>query len=185
MKAERKPLSCAQRGELTRLANLLGAAALAISGAVEDSMRESARRGQVANAALVILLQWPPRSIGNLSKVLRRSHSATVRLVEELEAEGLVSKQPGADRRSIVVNLTNTGRREATGVLATRGSVLGDIVAELTPADQLGLSRVLEKMLVALTADRETCDHICRFCQLAACPQDRCPAELTALAQAG
>jgi MarR family transcriptional repressor of emrRAB len=173
-----------RKSEPERTANLLGAAALAISGAADDFMSETGRRGQAANAALAILLQWPPRSIGDLARVLRRSHSATVRLIEELQADGLVTKHSGTDRRSIIVKLTSAGRREARGVLGVRGKVLSDVIAGLTPADRLGLSRILEKILTSLTPDRETCDYICRLCHLAACPQERCPVEITARAQA-
>jgi MarR family transcriptional repressor of emrRAB len=181
MRREKAKSVTGQSRERERTGNMLGAAALAISGSVDQSNTERGRRGQVANAALSVLLQWPPRTIGDLSKILRRSHSATVRLVEELQAEGLVTKHSGADRRSIVLTLTPAGRREAAGILATREKVLGDVVARLTPTDRQGLSRILEKILIALTSDREACDHICRLCNLAACPQKRCPAELTAL----
>jgi MarR family transcriptional regulator, negative regulator of the multidrug operon emrRAB len=167
--------------EAARTANLLGAAALAIAGAIEDSMGRSGMRSQAANTALVILLQWPPRSIGGLSQVLRRSHSATVRLVEELEGDGLVTKQPGVDRRSVVVALTAKGRRESAAILSLRAQALDGVVADLALADRLDLTRIVEKILAALTPDRETSDHICRLCQLAACPQDRCPVELAAL----
>jgi DNA-binding MarR family transcriptional regulator len=163
------------RGEAGRTGNLLGAAALAIAGATEES---TGPRSQAANAALAILRQWPPRSIGNLSKVLQRSHSASVRLVEELQAEGLVTKHAGLDRRSIVVKLTGAGRREAEAILAQRAKVLDGVVSTLAPADQRDLARILEKILTSLTPDRETCDHICRLCHIAACPQDRCPVEL-------
>ena len=176
-------VSSGRNRELERTGNLLGAAALAISGTIDQSIAKSGQRGQVANAALAILLQWPPRAIGDLSKALRRSHSATVRLIEELQAEGLVTKHAGADRRSVIVKLTSTGRRAAAGILASRGRVLGDVIAGLTPTEQLGLSRILEKVLKSLTPDRETCDHICRLCNLAACPQECCPVELTALRQ--
>lgn len=181
MRREKGKSGPGQRRESERAGNMLGAAALAICGTVDQSITERGHRGQVANAALAVLLQWPPRTIGDLSKILRRSHSATVRLVEELQAEGLVTKRSGADRRSIVLTLTSAGRREAAGILATREKILGSVVAQLTAADRQRLSRILEKILIALTTDRETCDHICRLCNLAACPQKRCPAELTAL----
>ncbi len=167
--------------EAARTANLLGAAALSITGAIEDSIGRSGARSQAANAALVILLQWPPRSIGGLSQVLGRSHSATVRLIEELEGGGLVTKQPGADRRSVVVALTAKGRRESAAVLSLRARALGGVVAGLAPADRRDLTRIVEKILTQLTPDREASDHICRLWQLAACPQDRCPVELAAL----
>jgi len=180
MTPERVPRSRGRKREADRAGNLLGAAALAISGAADDAAGE---RSQAAKAALAILGQSPPCSIGALSKILRRSHSATVRLVEELQADGLVRKQAGEDRRSILVQLTGAGRREAEAILASRAKVLGDVISALAQGERLELVRILEKILTSLTPDREACNHICRFCHVAACPQDRCPVELAAKAE--
>lgn len=170
--------------ETARTGNLLGAAALAISGAVEAALLARHGRSEAANAALAIMLQWPPRSIGHLARVLHRSHSATVRLIEELETEKLVAKNSGTDRRAVVATLTADGRREARRVVAARAGVLDGILEGLTAEDRRDLARLLEKILPLLTPDRDACDHICRLCELAACPQDRCPVELAAPRQA-
>lgn len=164
--------------EAERTGNLLGAAALAISGAIDAALSVGQGRSEAANAALTIMLQWPPRSIGHLARVLRRSHSATVRLIEELEGEELVAKQLGSDRRAVVAALTAEGRRQARRVIAARAGVLNGLMERLPAEDRRELTRLLETILPLLTPDRETSDHICRLCQLAACPQDRCPVEL-------
>ena len=44
------------------------------------------------------------------------------------------------------------------------------------------LTATLEKVLAAITTDRAHADHICRLCDLAACPEKACPVELAALA---
>lgn len=164
--------------EVRRTGNLLGAAALAIADAVNGAISMPDGRSEAARAALAVMLQWPPRSIGHLARVLGRSHSATVRLIEELEDQGLVAKNPGDDRRAVVVKLTAQGRREAQRIVAARGGILDGMVARLESAERRELTRLLEKILPMLTPDRESCDHICRLCELAACPQDRCPVEL-------
>ena len=164
--------------EAGRTGNLLGAAALAISGAIEGALSAERGRSEAANAALAIMLQWPPHSIGHLAQVLRRSHSATVRLIEELEAEKLVAKNSGADRRAVVATLTAEGRREARRLIAARAAVLDNLTEQLTAEERRDLTRLLEKILPLLTPDRNACDHICRLCNLATCPQDRCPVEL-------
>jgi DNA-binding MarR family transcriptional regulator len=161
-----------------RTANLLGAAALAIADAVVGSINLSQGHSGAAKAALAVMLQWPPRSIGHLAKVLRRSHSATVRLTEELEEQGLVAKNPGDDRRAVVVKLTAKGRYQAQRIIAARGGVLDGMVGRLANTERQELTRLLEKLLPMLTPDRDSCDHICRLCELGACPQDRCPVEL-------
>ncbi len=165
MSAARDPTA-----EAERTGNLLGAAALAISGAIDVTLSVGQGRSGAANAALAVMLQWPPRSIGDLARVLRRSHSATVRLIEELEGEKLVAKQPGADRRAVVATLTAEGRREARRMIAARAGVLDNLVDRLSADDRRDLTRLLEKVLPLLTPDRERCDHICRLCEVAACP---------------
>lgn len=174
MKREPKRLIGAE-GE--RTANLLGAAALAIAEAVTGAISVSQGHSEAAKAALAVLLQWPPRSIGHLAKVLRRSHSATVRLIEELEGQGLVAKNASEDRRAIALKLTAQGRREARRIVAARGRVLDVMVGRLENTERRELTGLLEKLLPMLTPDRDSCDHICRLCELAACPQDRCPVE--------
>jgi MarR family transcriptional repressor of emrRAB len=164
--------------EAERTANLLGAAALAIADTVAGAISKSQGHSDAARAALAVMLQWPPRSIGHLAKVLGRSHSATVRLIEELESRGLVAKHSGDDRRAVVVKLTAQGRREAQRMIAARGEVLDGMVGKLGNAERRELTRLLEKLLPMLTPDREASDHICRLCELAACPQNRCPVEL-------
>jgi DNA-binding MarR family transcriptional regulator len=171
----RKPIADA---EGARTGNLLGAAALAITDAVAGAISISQGHSEAAKAAVAVMLQWPPPSIGHLARVLRRSHSATVRLIEELESAGLVAKNPGDDRRAIVVKLTAKGRYQAQRIIAARGGVLDGMVGRLENAERRELSRLLEKLLPMLTPDRGTCDHICRLCELAVCPQDRCPVEL-------
>ena len=90
----------------------------------------------------------------------------------------MVAKNPGDDRRAVIVKLTAQGRREAQRIVAARGGILDGMVARLESAERRELTRLLEKILPMLTPDRESCDHICRLCELAACPQDRCPVEL-------
>lgn len=52
--------------------------------------------------------------VGRLASVLGLTHSGAVRLVSQLEAEGLALRRTGADRRRVEVRLTARGRQRAT-----------------------------------------------------------------------
>ena len=75
-----------------RLSNLLGAWALAVSDRVGAAAAATAGRGGQAPAALVALHQFAGGStIEELRQVLGLSHSAAVRLIDGLVADGHVA----------------------------------------------------------------------------------------------
>src|SRR5690242_8592014 len=78
----------------TRLPNTLGALAVAISDRLLAGLRDRSELGPSDAAALVILSRVPQR-IEDVSRQLGVSHSATVRLVDRLEAAGLAARAPG------------------------------------------------------------------------------------------
>lgn len=69
--------------ENDRLANLIGAFALAITDRARDAVRSAADAGDSVAAALVHLSHAPPGGIDTLRRALGLSHSATVRLVDD------------------------------------------------------------------------------------------------------
>jgi MarR family transcriptional regulator, negative regulator of the multidrug operon emrRAB len=105
-----------------------------------------------------------------------------VRAVDQLVAEGYAERRPGRDQRSIAVFLTAKGTEVAAQVLADRQDALTAALSELTLGERKTLTAALEKVLAAITTDRAHADHICRLCDLAACPEKVCPVELAALA---
>ena len=154
-----------------RLLNLLGALAVGLADRIAAATEETLGESATAVAALVTIAQYPGCSIEELRHALGLSHSATVRVVDRLAARGLVSR--GAAERGPAVALapTASGTRLAAQVLAVRRRVVSEVAGEL-PGD---LGEVLETLLDRLTVDLETGHHICRLCDVAACPQDRCP----------
>ena len=98
-----------------RLSNLLGAWALAVSDRVGAAAAAAAGRGGQAPAALVALHQFAGGStIEELRQVLGLSHSAAVRLIDSLVADGHVARHQAADdRRSVALILTASGRTTA------------------------------------------------------------------------
>jgi len=154
-----------------RLLNMLGALAVGLADRIAAATEETLAESATTVAALVTIAQYPCSSIEQLRHALGLSHSATVRVVDRLAARGLVTR--GAAERGPAVALVPTapGTRLAAQVLGVRRRVLREVAGEL-PAD---LREALETLLDRLTVDPEAGHRICRLCDVATCPQDRCP----------
>lgn len=167
-----------------RLENLLGAFVTATAGTLDRAVETAARRGGSAPAALALLLESPGRSIEDLRAPLGLSHSAAVRVIDNLERDGLVMRRPGTDRRTISVMLTGSGRRRAERVRVLRAQAMHHALRHLRPAERRQLEPILERLLATAAVDHER-DEVCRLCDHAACPERRCPAARQQLAQTG
>jgi DNA-binding MarR family transcriptional regulator len=179
--------------EHARLSNLLGAWALAISDRIGAAAAEAAGRGGQAPAALVALHQFAGGgTIENLRGVLGLTHSAAVRLIDGLVADGHVVRRTGKDdARSVALALTPSGRAAARRVIRARGDAVASTLEGLSVPDRRTLTVLAEQLTSDLTAARlEERRHgtapaggwLCRLCDFQACgrPEGRCPAALRA-----
>jgi MarR family transcriptional regulator, negative regulator of the multidrug operon emrRAB len=165
-----------------RLTNLLAAFALAATDDMLARIEASSSMIGGAAAALTTILAFPGGSLDTLRKILRLTPSGAGRLVDRLAAAGLVKRRAGdSDQRFIALHLTPRGRGLAKRVLAARRAALRRPLAVLTAQERALLEPMLDKMLYAMTPDRERCDHICRLCEITACPQGICPVETAAV----
>src|SRR5919197_934371 len=141
---------------LARRANLAGALAVALTDRLNETVRRGGERGLSSTAALVHIHTRPGQAIEFLARVLRISHPAAVRVVDRLEADGLVKRRPGPDDRSLALFLTARGRRAARTILDTRLAVMRDALSPLTSEEQEQLETLLEKLLAGLIDGRWT-----------------------------
>jgi DNA-binding MarR family transcriptional regulator len=167
-----------------RTANLLGALAGELAERLDQCGKIHPNQTDSAAAALNLIGFYEGCSNGALSRALGLSHTSTVRLVDKLEAAGLVKSEPGADRRSVALWLTEEGRKRARAVVQDRCLMLGEIVEVLTPEQRAQLDRIAESLLRALVTGATEADHICRLCDETACPPEQCPVHQRALAVA-
>ena len=158
-----------------RLENLLAALATSLADQIHSATEEAAGHGARAPAALTSILRRPGQSVGELSARLELSHSATVRLVDRLEADGLVVRRPGADGREVAVALTAKGRRRALRVLQARRSTTSRSLAGLSASERRDLEVLVDRLLRNQSAQREDPRPVCRLCEVPACPLRRCP----------
>jgi len=164
-----------------RLTNLLGACSLAMTDDMIAAISETSELVAGALAALATLLSYPALSLDALRKTLRLTPSGAGRLVDRLAEAGLVERRSvQEDQRFIAIHLTARGVKVAKRILESRKAVVSSPLAALSAAEQRTLEQLLEKLLKALTPDRERCDHMCRLCEISACPQDICPVEVAA-----
>lgn len=152
-----------------RLGQLLGVAALGVLDRLRAAVDQSARLGEAEAAALVHLQAWPGCSVGELAGVVERSQPAAVRLADRLVERGLVRREPGKDRRTVALVLTQTGSRSADAVLTARAKALAPLLAELSEGERQALERLLGNVVTGLATDWNSGVHTCRLCDRNAC----------------
>jgi DNA-binding MarR family transcriptional regulator len=138
-----------------------------------------------ALAALAAFASGSP--IDRLAWSLGLSHSRAVRVVDELEADGHVMRARGtADRRTVNVTLTDSGRSLAREIATARLSILRAEVDALDAEDRAALDRICATLLSRRIDSLRAAERTCRLCQPQACghPQ-RCPVTHAANAHRG
>jgi MarR family transcriptional repressor of emrRAB len=151
--------------------DLIGAAALAISGAVWAALGPE----QSDAAALNVVLAEPGISIRGLSQVLGLSHSAAVRVADRLQDQGLITRDWAGPGRTIAVMMTDRGRRQALDAVARRAQVLQRATSGLTAAQRQSLNGLLQKVVLNLADDQAAIDRACRLCDQKRCLARGCP----------
>jgi DNA-binding MarR family transcriptional regulator len=173
-----------------RLDNLLASLSLNLAEESQAALEGAAQLTGRATAALLALEEFlGDAHVGRLADVLGLTHSGAVRLVSQLEREGLAQRRSGADRRRVEVRLTSAGHRRAVAARQARDQVLQQATRGLTGAEAATLEALLARLVEARVAERierrragEPGAWWCRTCDFAACgrPEGRCPAQVTA-----
>lgn len=171
-----------------RLANVLGAFALALADETGAATERAAGQAGAAAAALVSLSDLlAQRSVDDLRRAVGLTHSGGVRVVDRLVAGGLAERGPGPDGRSVALSLTPLGRRVATEAQRARRATVQEVLGVLDERERTELTTLLEKLVGAVVARRlqaraagvdPPVGWLCRLCDPVACerPQGRCPA---------
>ncbi len=159
-----------------RLANLLGAAALAIEERVSRAVASAAVSREEASV-LVTVSGAPGLTIREVSQILGMSHPGTVRLILRLDRRRAVEKRAGSDKREARLFLTDVGRDLVGRILRAREGALVSLVERIDQRNREPFESVIEELLRSLvTTDLDTF-RICRLCDEGACDRERCPVE--------
>ncbi|HEX8045311.1 MarR family winged helix-turn-helix transcriptional regulator [Rhizobium sp.] len=163
--------------ETLRLENIFGALSLALVDKMEKAFAEEIGLGPSAIAAIIQIGTEPGLTIETLRQMIALSHSATVRLVDQLVAENLVLRAGGVegDKRARSLQLTEAGSALFHKSLAARRAVIRRAFAKLDAEETQALGRLAEKLLPALVDLGADQDVVCRVCDQGVCDQLRCP----------
>lgn len=159
----------------TRLANLLGATALAVHDLAVAGAAGAVGLSRSAAAALVVLDDSPDLGVTELGRRVGLSQPAAARMVDALASAELVVRRP-AGGRAVPVRLTAKGRRTAATVLDARAATLTPVLAVLDKTERRVLAGVLDRLLARLYQDVGSAELMCRLCDRAGCTTGaRCP----------
>jgi MarR family transcriptional regulator, negative regulator of the multidrug operon emrRAB len=166
-----------RRLEELRLENIVGAMSLAMVDKMEQAFAAETGRGPSAVAALMQIGVEPGLSIERLRRIIALSHSASVRLVDQLVAEGLVRRETstGSDKRARALYLTAQGKTLFDAARAARGRITQAALARLSGEERRMLDGIVAKMFPALVGPDDDDEVVCRLCDETVCPMERCP----------
>lgn len=161
---------------LLRTANLLATLSGAVQSRIDGEIKRHPNQTDSSLAALNVIGTWEGCNNTALSKAIGLSHPATVRLVDKLEADGLVRSERGRDRRSLELYLTERGRRVMVDLLKKRCVAVADLIDLLDEEERSALTGILEHILSGLAKTSNSKGDLCRLCNEIFCPWDICPA---------
>jgi DNA-binding MarR family transcriptional regulator len=97
--------------------------------------------------ALLIVGKAGSLNLNRLARALGSSASATSRLIDRMQAAGLLTRdRAAASRREIVLLPTESGRRLAEAIRGQRRAVLTQVLETMTPDGREALERGLEEL---------------------------------------
>jgi MarR family transcriptional regulator, negative regulator of the multidrug operon emrRAB len=159
-----------------RVNNIVATFALDLSETVLSAVTEAAGQTGGLAAAVVYLSQEPGVGVERLRSVLGLSQPATVRLVNQLEGEGLATRSTnGNDARRVEVRLTPAGEARAAEIAEARLAAAGRFLAGVDARDRRTLVDVITRIYARRSPDYAETERVCRLCDLRACPQRSCP----------
>jgi len=162
--------------------NIIGALVLTLSDVIHNETQIKAPKN-ISAAGLTLVGHIPGISIHELSKGLGMSHPGTVRLVDRMVADGLVTRERSqTDGRAVALSLTPAGKEREQMILSSRRIALGKVMSVLTSDEHEALAQISEKLITAIVTDGEYALRVCRLCDSNAC--NGCPleAELSGIA---
>jgi DNA-binding MarR family transcriptional regulator len=161
--------------DVERTANLLGATALVVNDvALAGAAREIGVSASGA-AALVVLSASPGLGVTELGRRVGLSQSAAARMVDALEAAGLVKRDKAAGR-GVSVTMTASGDRTVRALLVARATPLAEVIGVLREDEQMVLAGLLGKLLARLYERVGSAEVMCRLCDRGGCVRDAvCP----------
>jgi DNA-binding MarR family transcriptional regulator len=127
-------------------------------------------------SALVLLSNRPGRGVDWLYQRLGISQSGAVRLVDRLEASGLVRRERVPGRREVALYVTEAGQSRLSGALRAREAATERLLRPLSSKELERLTALLAKILAGEIRRRKEADIVCRLCNWEVC-RPECPVD--------
>jgi DNA-binding MarR family transcriptional regulator len=162
---------------MTKAINILGAFSMVLNDEIRAAVNEALGTSGETGSAIIMLGANPGLTIAQVAHALGLTHSGCVRLIDRLEAEGLVARKPGVDQRSVALELTKAGRKKRIIALKQRERVLLKATARLSDGEVRDFEVIVDKLLRGLLTDRGDSYRFCRMCDEGTCVPFRCPVE--------
>lgn len=126
-------------------------------------------------AALNVVHHNEGVSISYLAASLGLSHSATVRVVDRLVEDRLLTRERSGPGRQVALHLTADGTKAAQAASKDRSRVIDKTLAALSDDERARFLTTVRRLLRALVLVPETGDRICRLCDQQRCLERGCP----------
>jgi DNA-binding MarR family transcriptional regulator len=114
--------------------------------------------------AMISLRRFGDLSMTRLAKLAATDRTTLTRSIDGLIADSLVLRETSAaDRRIVVIRLTEAGRALLAKIRAEIRPLNQDVCANLTLEEQAAMTRGLQKMLGGLIAEADWKDDVLAF----------------------
>lgn len=144
-----EPVSDAAAPDLALLADRLHSVAIRLLRAVREEDTRMGLSGPRASALSVLVFRGP-QTLGELARAEQVRPPTMTRLVQALEAEGLVVRKPDArDGRRVLVRATAAGRRLLEAARVRRVAVLAARLETVPLETRADLARAVEALEAA------------------------------------
>lgn len=135
--------------ELHEIASVLNSVAVRLLRRIREADRATGLTAPRASL-MSVLVFGGARTIGQLAESEQVTQPAVTKMVDGLEASGLVERRrPASDRRTVEVHATARGRQALERGRAARVRILADLLADL-PDEELGSVRQAAAALARL-----------------------------------
>jgi DNA-binding MarR family transcriptional regulator len=163
----------------TFVGNALGAFGRALSDKIDIAWTTTTGKTTSACYAINQIGCEPGSSIKVLSKMLGIEHSSLVRLLDNLERDGLIQRIDNKnDKREKHIYLSDEGESMLTQLINARRRIMQPVTGLLNDAELNTLHELIEKMTAAVVVGGDDQHYVCRLCELEVCPQEMCPVNL-------
>jgi DNA-binding MarR family transcriptional regulator len=167
--------------------NQIAAFARKLDNCVNSALRKKFDRPMSDLTALISIKNCNSFNIGWLSNVLELSHSAAVRVVDRLEADGLLERQAKDNKKQVGLRISQKGIIISDEILSLRGNVVAKILSSLESQqlDNLAdsartviashVDHELDAYKTCALCDEEGCGVNCPTAAVVSClPKEKC-----------